>query len=353
MARSLRHILVAIRDLRHASRSELRKAGMLARASGASVELFHVIDTPDPGVSWPEPAAAGTVAARRAGVAARARRRLERFAGDDSLRGLEVTCTTTWDYPPHEAIVRRARSSRADLVIALTRPHRPGARLVLRNTDWELIRHCPVPLLLVKSNRTYRKPAILAAVDPFHARPADLDGRLLAAGGMLAALLHGRLHVFHSYMPLVSVAATPLGTASLVTLPPEAEEAHGRQIARALDRLADAADVPRGRRHIHMGDVSGELRAAVTDTHAGVVVMGAVSRSGLARLFIGNTAERVLDKLDCDVLVVKPGAFKSRVQARPAVSAPRSTRRLAAPRAARHPLLPPPATATRVMLPPV
>jgi universal stress protein E len=41
--------------------------------------------------------------------------------------------------------------------------------------------------------------------------------------------------------------------------------------------------------------------------------MGAVSRSGLKRLFIGNTAERTLDRLDCDVLVVKPQEFVSRV----------------------------------------
>jgi universal stress protein E len=44
--------------------------------------------------------------------------------------------------------------------------------------------------------------------------------------------------------------------------------------------------------------------------------MGAVSRSGLKRVFIGNTAERVLDELPCDVLVVKPPSFKSAVSQR-------------------------------------
>jgi universal stress protein E len=39
--------------------------------------------------------------------------------------------------------------------------------------------------------------------------------------------------------------------------------------------------------------------------------MGAVSRSRLERLLIGNTAEHVLDELDCDVLIVKPPGFKS------------------------------------------
>jgi universal stress protein E len=34
-----------------------------------------------------------------------------------------------------------------------------------------------------------------------------------------------------------------------------------------------------------------------------------VARSGLQRVFVGHTAERVLDALDCDVLVVKPPGF--------------------------------------------
>jgi hypothetical protein len=44
--------------------------------------------------------------------------------------------------------------------------------------------------------------------------------------------------------------------------------------------------------------------------------MGAISRRGLQRLFIGNTAERMLDHLDCDVLVVKPAGFHTRIATR-------------------------------------
>jgi universal stress protein E len=49
------------------------------------------------------------------------------------------------------------------------------------------------------------------------------------------------------------------------------------------------------------------------ELHSDLVVMGAVSRSGLKRLFIGNTAEQLLDRLPCDLLVVKPTGFKSGV----------------------------------------
>ena len=48
-----------------------------------------------------------------------------------------------------------------------------------------------------------------------------------------------------------------------------------------------------------------------------IVVMGALSRSGLKCLVLGNTAERLLDHLRCDVLVVKPRGFVSRVPRSP------------------------------------
>jgi universal stress protein E len=44
---------------------------------------------------------------------------------------------------------------------------------------------------------------------------------------------------------------------------------------------------------------------------ADAVVMGAISRSGLKGLFLGNTAEDVLDRLHCDLVIVKPAGFKA------------------------------------------
>jgi universal stress protein E len=110
-------------------------------------------------------------------------------------------------------------------------------------------------------------------------------------------------------MPLPAVDTVPLAAAPPVMLPPVVEEAHGQQVARAVNRLAEKAGIRRTRRHIHMGEVSEELSEVTRRTHTALVVMGAVSRSALARLFIGNTAERVLDKLSCDVLIVKPRGF--------------------------------------------
>jgi hypothetical protein len=56
--------------------------------------------------------------------------------------------------------------------------------------------------------------------------------------------------------------------------------------------------------------------------------MGAVSRSRLVRPVIGNTAERVIDQVDCDVLIVKPAGFQVPTQLqrrRPAARRPRAS----------------------------
>ena len=214
----IRNILVAT-DFSPASRPAFRRALELALANSSALWIAHVAAPPGPlspdGYVLPRiyeemEMAIRSDAQKRLRVLLARARRLGVRARALLLKGA-----------PHEAIVRRALASRAGLVVAATRRHVPGARLVLRNTDWELIRHCPVPLLLVKTRRAYVKPAVIAAVDPFHARPADLDARLLTSGGRFAQLLHGKLHVFHSYMPLVNVATLSMGAAPLVTLPPQ------------------------------------------------------------------------------------------------------------------------------------
>lgn len=297
-----RKILVALGHVEPPSRALLHKAAAIARATGSSIELFHA-DTS--GRSGPE---LGQSAARK----------LDRLSGSPVFKDVRVTVHQDSDYPPHEAIVRRAIATAAGLVIASLRVPALPARLWLRNTDWELIRECPCPVLLVKSTRTYRNPAIVAAVDPFHAhaKPAALDQKLLATGRQLAQALGGTLHAFHSYMPLLNTLPTPMGPVVPIGFPVEMEDLHGEQVAAVFNKLAATAGIPPARRHLHMGAVTDELCATVRRLHAGIVLMGAVSRSALKRTFIGNTAESVLNAIPCDVLIVKPRLFRTSVPRR-------------------------------------
>jgi universal stress protein E len=319
MSFRVRRILVALRNDLRAPRGALRKAAALARANGARIELFHAINEPTAldalRRGWMKGEPGRKVIAT---VAERAEKHLARLASHGDLAGLKVTCHASWDFPPHEAIIRRATATDADLILASVQPKSVGGRLLLANTDWELIRHSPCPVLLIKSSRPWRKPAVIAAIDPFHAheKPAALDRRILEAGGCFARELGGALHAFHAYMPLTAIAPMVASQPMAVALPPELEDVHATQVKNTFDSVVKRSGIPEKRRHLEMGITQDELNRVVREIGAGLVVTGAVSRSGWRRFLIGSTAERILDSLECDLLIIKPRDFRTRVPRR-------------------------------------
>lgn len=220
---------------------------------------------------------------------------LEALAQPLRDKGLSVSAATAWGNPPHGEIVRRVQESKPDLVLKSTRHHHKIARLLLSNEDWELVRYCPAPLLLVKDKPWNEPPLFLASVDPDHVhdKPASLDNRLIAAARSLAEACSGSVQLFHSaWIPPLS---------GVFPLKPDSAEEN-----RKLTELAEASGVAAEDCHWSDEEVSESLPDYARQSGASVVVMGAVSRSRLDRVLIGNTAEKVLDKLECDVLVIKP-----------------------------------------------
>jgi universal stress protein E len=309
--RSVRTILVAIKDPMARSLPAVEKAAQLARACHAKLELFHAMATPvyidavTPGLSAAE-------------VRRRHRdhfnARLDFIAERLRKEKVRVTTSTAWDYPPHEAIVRQAVRTKADLIVAECHAGRRIAPLLLRLTDWELLKHSPVPVLLVKNRKRYERAVLLAAVDPTHAnaKPTQLDDEILKAAVAMRRALHGSLHAVHAFVP-VPADATPAEL--LNEHATERLEARARAKARVrLDKALGKIRLARSHRHLAGEHPEHAIPRLARKIRSDIVVMGAVSRSGLRRLLIGNTAERIVDDLGCDVLVVKPRGFTSRVK---------------------------------------
>jgi len=308
---AIRRILVAIKDPESRSLPAIPKALRLARAFDAELILFHAITTVVPADAYLYTPL--DVKAVHRNLLAKYQRRLEAIAERVREQGVRARVCAAWDFPTHEAIVRHARKHKADLIVADCHTGRRFAPWLIHLTDWELLRTSPVPVLLVKSNASWDDVNVLAAIDPSHrfAKPAKLDARILAAATEFTSALRGTLHVVHSYVP-VPAGAVPMGGASalLVKEISEASEARAKKnLWTALTRLR----LPRERRHLVQGSPIDTIPSLAQELHAGLVVMGAVSRSGLKRVLIGNTAERVLGSLQSDVLVVKPAEFHSRV----------------------------------------
>ena len=66
--------------------------------------------------------------------------------------------------------------------------------------------------------------------------------------------------------------------------------------------------------HLLKGDAGELIPDLAIQERADLVIMGTVGRTGIAGFFIGNTAEKVLDVVDCSVLTVKPDSFVTPVR---------------------------------------
>lgn len=71
------------------------------------------------------------------------------------------------------------------------------------------------------------------------------------------------------------------------------------------------------RTEMRQGDPEDVIPELVVAEGIDLVVMGTVARTGVVGLLIGNTAERLLRRLPCSVLVVKPDGFRSPVPPAP------------------------------------
>jgi len=304
--KKIRRILVAIKNPDARVQPAIDKATQLAKAFGASVELYHAII--DAVYMDPMLTAHSLREVTDARVVSR-RRRLELLAARAREQQIKVETTVDWDFPPQEAIVRRALVTRTDLIVAEFHQGRRVAPWLVHLTDWELLRTSHVPVLLVRGRQAYANPIVLAAVDPTHAhdKPAMLDNVILALGGRVARALSGSLHAMHAYNPVpLDVPTSAIRTDASAARFYREVRARART---AFDRTMRQARIPRARRHLIDHNAVDAIPETAREIGADLVVMGAVSRSGLRRIFIGNTAERVLGAIHCDVLVVKPPRF--------------------------------------------
>ena len=313
---TIRRILFAVRNPEAARQPGLEKAIGIAKAFGATLELFHAIATPV--YVQRQPVSDQTLDQLREQTEEVVRVRLARLMGAARERGVNVECSVAWDYPPHEAVVRRATEAGADLIIAECHKGARTRAWLLHLTDWELLRTSPLPVLLLKSSKPYRQPLTLAAVDPghLHAKPLDLDAHIVETAREFSKILRGSLHLVHVSHP--SVFALALGdpgiNASALSMTYDDLKKQERE---TFEDFIAGTGVPRARTHLVEGDPTVAIPRVARKLGARLVVMGAVSRSGLKRIFIGNTAERVLGTLPCDVLVVKAGNFQTRVAREP------------------------------------
>lgn len=157
---------------------------------------------------------------------------------------------------------------------------------------------------------------ILAAIDPpgTNVREDELDLKILQLASSLARAENCALDILHAWDLTGSDLQSSLSEISekrmteILTQNNAAHEAAVKELTGEIDfgGVEPNVHLPRG--------VPWEIIPRFADDNAvDLIVMGTVTRTGIAGFFIGDTAEHVLQQVRCSVLTVKPEGFVSPV----------------------------------------
>ncbi|WP_430462295.1 universal stress protein UspE [Thalassolituus sp. LLYu03] len=216
---------------------------------------------------------------------------------------VRISTEVHWQKHLHDAVMESMRQKDFDLVIKGTRPHGILDR-IFTHTDWNLMRHCPAPVMLVKSAAAWKHNRVLAAIDATSSDKGHqlINDNILSFAEHLADHFETDLHLANSY-PLVSVAFAMVPE---VTAPDDIQKYITEQHDEACAAWARKFSIQDDHIHIGEGDADTVIASISKEIEADVVVMGTVGREGIAGVLIGNTAEALVDKLSCDIIVLKP-----------------------------------------------
>jgi len=189
----------------------------------------------------------------------------------------EVECNDDW----RDALIAAAQRVKADMIVRSSFRRSTLQRRVLKTTDWTLLRRAHCPVLLVKTDRVGNLENVLVALS-IHAKDKpheQLTDTVIKHARSVVDRTGAKLHAINAYQ----------GSENFVH-PPD---------------LAKRVGIKRSEAHV--GDGAPEnVIARVVDEVGGspLVVIGALARHGVSELVVGNTAERILDHINADVMVV-------------------------------------------------
>nr|WP_298139090.1 universal stress protein [uncultured Pseudomonas sp.] len=297
----LQTLLVVI-DSQQPHQPALERAAWLARRNRARLHLllieYHAtLDT--------SPLFDSAVQAKgRAAALEQAGAWLEEYVAPLRAEGLELHLDVRWGKPLHKVVASKVDELQPDLVLKSAARNNLLQRLLLTNSCWQLIRHCPAPLWLVHHG-AWQGHRLCAALDPLHSadKPAELDHRLIRAARELSEQFGLQAHYLHTYAPL---PRTLVFDAELVGDYENYVERSAKQHRDALEDLIGQYPIARPDTHLIEGFAEEVLPRFVREQNVDLLLMGAVARGQLDTALIGHTAERVLDAVECDLLVLRP-----------------------------------------------
>jgi len=225
---------------------------------------------------------------------------------------LDVECKVIWHNRPFEAIIEQVIANKYDIVIKGTHQHDKLKSVVFTPTDWHILRKCPCPVLLVKEHSWPKDGNVIASVNvgSDEEEHNSLNIKITEEANQLASLIKANVHLVNSY------PGTPVNIA--IEIPEfnssEYNDAMLKHHQEAMNEHANKYNIDIKNTYVEEGLPETVIEQVAERLDAELVVLGTVGRTGISAALIGNTAEHVIDHLNCDVLALKPDGYISPLQ---------------------------------------
>lgn len=314
-----KNILCVIED-EESCKPALERAVTLAENNHAKLTVVDVIPRVTAGIGLPEggPISADLQATRLENHTQQLKLLIEPYRARTDIK-IRVLIGV-----PFLEIIREILRNEHDLVIK-TPENQDWLDRLFGSDDMHLLRKCPCPVLLIKPQAATSFKRILAAVDVDEAYPETelasrqaLNRLTLELASSLALSDFAVLHIAHAWEALGEGALQNVFSHTPKDQIIAYVEQVRQQRADSLDALLqevtrnlgqDTLDYLKPRTHLIKGEPRQEIPALANQIKADLIVMGTVARTGVPGFIMGNTAETILNQIDCSVLAVKPADF--------------------------------------------
>ena len=232
--------------------------------------------------------------------------------------GIEVTEHVLQGNPFIE-IIRQVLRGSHDLVMKGAGGAQVGRSLFFTSTDLHVMRKCPCPVWIMKRGASPNYARVLAAVDPEPAEQGKtrLNTLIMDLATSLSTIDESELHIVNTWKLDEENA---LRHSAFARVPKEQVDQfvkERRQLcAGKLNQLL--LHYPSGQTPYQVHFLKGAAREVIpelADTkQVDLIVMGTVGRTGVQGLIMGNTAEAILQQVQCSVLAVMPPGFETPVR---------------------------------------
>ena len=228
----------------------------------------------------------------------RKHKELEDFLDSVDTGDVKIDTDVVWEKSFEKWVIARCDQRAFDLVFKSG--HR-SETFLYTPTDWQLMRYCPEPVMIVGTQPWREGGVVLAALDLSSDSPRELtlNENILKQAIKLAKATNSEMHACYSI-------AVPKALADLDLIDPAAYETKMKaNLDPIIRRLVEEAGLNKDRLHLLSGKPAKEIVRISGKIKADLVVLGNKTTVSLRGRLLGNTAENVLHKVQADVVVVK------------------------------------------------